>query len=203
MAGKTRPASRTPDAPGKRRSWLPFVVSLGIGLPVGTAGAAYNILAAKSPTAPVAATAEVPGPAAQAPVDGERTGPMSRKVMLALVRSTLGALGNAMETGNYTTLRDLGAPGFGVANTPERLARIFDAQRKAGVELSGVMITEPVLTIEPRIEATGLMRVAGYFPAGPKRYEFDLLYKPVGGRWRLFGISTGVEPAERVAQAGK
>ena len=52
-----------------------------------------------------------------------------------MIRSTLLALDHANKTGNYTVLRDLGAPGF-QANTEARLAEIFAAQRKDNIDLS-------------------------------------------------------------------
>jgi hypothetical protein len=46
---------------------------------------------------------------------------INRNGVLTLVRSALIALQQANETGNYTVLRDLGAPGFEEANTAARL----------------------------------------------------------------------------------
>lgn len=178
---------------------------LAIGLPVlvglsaGTAGA----VAVSWRQVPMAAVAV--GPAEKRP-DAEpavRTGPMAREVMLALVRSTLAAVQHANETGNYQVLHDLGAPGFRDANPTGRLAEIFRSQREGGLDLSGVMFTEPSLKAPPSLEPNGMMRVAGHFPAGRAKLDFDLVYQPVEGRWRLFGISTGVSRAEpRLAQAG-
>jgi hypothetical protein len=57
-------------------------------------------------------------PAAPQPAQIDRNG------VLILIRSTVLALDQANKTGNYTVLRDLGAPGF-PANTAARLAEIF------------------------------------------------------------------------------
>ncbi len=174
---------------------LPVVV----GLAAGTAGAVA--VSWRQPPMPAVAVgpSETPAPAEGA----VRTGPMAREVMLALVRSTLAAVQHANETGNYAVLRDLGAPGFRDANPEGKLAEIFRAQREGGLDLSGVMFTEPRLKAPPSLEPNGMMRVAGHFPAGRAQLDFDLTYQPVEGRWRLFGISTGVSRAEpRLAQAG-
>ena len=62
---------------------------------------------------------------------------------LILIRSTLIALDHANRTGNYTVLRDLGAPGFQTANTAARLSEIFANLRAQNADLSGVAVIEP------------------------------------------------------------
>ena len=111
--------------------------------------------------------------------------------MLILVRSTLLALDQANKTGNYTVLRDLGAPGF-QANTAARLAEIFAKQRSDNLDLSGVAVIDPQLTLLPQIEANGMMRMAGFFPSVPTQVNFELTFAPVNGQWRLFGISVSI-----------
>ncbi|MBC7018053.1 hypothetical protein G6O44_25355, partial [Salmonella enterica subsp. enterica serovar Enteritidis] len=63
---------------------------------------------------------------------------IDRNGVLILVRSTLLALDQANKTGNYTVLRDLGAPGFQAGNNAARLAEIFASQRNDKLDLSGV-----------------------------------------------------------------
>jgi hypothetical protein len=46
-------------------------------------------------------------------------------VLLILIRSSLIALNQANVTGNYSVLRDIGAPDFKQANGADRLAQIF------------------------------------------------------------------------------
>ncbi|MGX4769414.1 hypothetical protein ACWAUC_06350 [Bradyrhizobium guangdongense] len=62
---------------------------------------------------------------------------IDRNGVLMLIRSTLLALDHANKTGNYTVLRDLGAPGFQV-NTAAKLAENFAKQRGEKLDLSGV-----------------------------------------------------------------
>ena len=108
-----------------------------------------------------------------------------------LVRSAILALDQANKTGNYTVLRDLGAPGFQI-NTAARLAEIFSSQRSDKFDLSGVAVIDPQLTVLPEIEQNGMMRMAGFFPSVPSQVNFDLMFAPVEGQWRLFGISVKV-----------
>jgi hypothetical protein len=132
---------------------------------------------------PKAAPTEAP--AAPKPAQIDRNG------VLILVRSALLALDQANKTGNYTVLRDLGAPGFQV-NTAARLAEIFAKQRSDNLDLSGVAVIDPQLSLLPQIEANGMMRMAGFFPSVPSQVNFELVFAPVNAQWRLFGISVSI-----------
>ena len=133
-------------------------------------------------------------PQAQAPKPAQ----IDRNGVLILIRATLLALDQANKTGNYTVLRDLGAPDF-QANSAARLAEIFAQQRSDNIDLSGVAVIDPQLTLLPQIEANGLMHMAGFFPSVPTQVNFELAYAPVGGRWRLFGLSVSFGQAAPAA----
>ena len=117
---------------------------------------------------------------------------IDRNGVLILIRSTLLAVNQANETGNYTVLRDLAAPGFAAANTAARLGEIFATQRAQKLDLSGVLVLDPQLTVLPEISANGLMRMAGFFPSVPSQVNFELAFAPVDGRWRVFGIAVNL-----------
>lgn len=119
------------------------------------------------------------------PADIDRNG------VLMLVRSAILALDQANKTGNYTVLRDLGAPGF-QANSAARLGEIFAKHRIDGVDLGGVAVLEPQLTLLPQIEPNGMLHMTGFFPSVPMQVNFELLYAPVDRQWKLFGISVNV-----------
>jgi hypothetical protein len=121
-----------------------------------------------------------------------------RNGVIILIRSTLLALDDANKTGNYTVLRDLGSPGF-QANTDARLAEIFAPQRRDNIDLSGVAVLDPQLTLLPQVEANGMMRMAGFFPSMPTQVNFELAYAPVNRQWRLFGVSVSLGQAAPVA----
>jgi hypothetical protein len=137
-------------------------------------------------------------PAAKAEQQAPKPAQIDRNGVLMLVRSTLLALDQANKTGNYTVLRDLGAPGFQV-NTAARLAEIFAKQRNDNLDLAGVAVIEPQLSLLPQIEPNGLMRMAGFFPSVPSQVNFELIFAPVNGQWKLFGISVSVTQAGPVA----
>jgi hypothetical protein len=123
---------------------------------------------------------------------------IDRNGVLMLVRSTLLALDHANKTGNYTVLRDIGAPGFH-NNTAARLGDIFAKLRNDKLDLSAVAVIDPQLSVLPQIEAGGMMRMAGFFPSVPSQVNFELLFAPVDGQWRLFGISVSVGQSAPVA----
>ncbi|MGD9544562.1 MAG: hypothetical protein AB7F41_01220 [Methylocystis sp.] len=120
-----------------------------------------------------------------------KAAPIERAGVLILVRSSLLALDQANKTGVYTVLRDLGSPQF-QTNTAARLAEIFAGQRRDKFDLSAVAAIDPQLTTPPAIDAKGMLRLVGFFPAGAQQLNFDLTFAPVDGQWRLFGISAGL-----------
>jgi hypothetical protein len=138
----------------------------------------------------VALTAAAAGHA-ETPPPGPKPAQIDRNGVLMLVRSSLLALDHANKTGNYTVLRDIGAPGF-QSNTAARLGEIFAKLRNDNLDLSGVAVIDPQLNLLPQIEANGLMHMAGFFPSVPSQVNFDLAFAPVNGQWRLFGISVSI-----------
>lgn len=157
----------------------------------------------KSWTLPLAAmliAASTLSAEAQAPAATPKPAQIDRNGVLMMIRSTLLALDHGNKTGNYTVLRDLGAPGF-QSNTAARLAEIFASQRRDNIDLSGVAVIDPQLSLLPQIEANGMMRMAGFFPSVPTQVNFDLIYAPVSGQWRLFGISVNLGSSAPVPPA--
>jgi len=118
--------------------------------------------------------------------------PNAEKIVL-LVRNTLITLNDAIQTGNFTVLRDRGAPGFRQANSAGRLSKIFSDLTSRGVDLSVVSIVTPQLTQSPILDQEkGTLDIKGYFPGPPVHIEFEVIYQSVGSRWRLFGLSVQV-----------
>ncbi len=126
---------------------------------------------------------------------------IDRNGVLMLVRSALIAVDQGNKTGNYTVLHDLGAPGFQAANNAARLGEIFAKLRNDKVDLSGVAAIEPQLSLLPQIESNGMMHMAGFFPSVPSQVNFELIFAPVEGQWRLFGVSVSVGQSAPAAPA--
>ena len=186
---------------------------LTAGIVLLTAAAAAGILVwtrlpdaqAQAPKAPANVEGQAKQPASKQPApkqpvqpDAPRPAPIDRNGVLILIRETLLALDQANKTGNYTVLRDLGSPEFQV-NTAARLAEIFAQHRRDNIDLSGVAVIEPQLSLLPQIDANGMMHMVGFFPSVPTQVNFELLYAPVGGRWRLFGLSVSFGQAAPAA----
>jgi hypothetical protein len=128
---------------------------------------------------------------AESPAQAPKPAQIDRNGVLILIRSSLLAVDQANKTGNYTVLRDIGAPGF-QSNSAARLGEIFAKLRNDNLDLSGVAVIDPQLNLLPQIESNGLMHMAGFFPSVPSQVNFDLLFAPVNGQWRLFGISVSI-----------
>ena len=133
-----------------------------------------------------------------APLQPQVAMPGGERIVL-LVRSALLTLNDAVQTGNFTVLRDVAAPGFREANSAAKLSQAFADLAQRAIDLSVVAVLAPQLAEAPTIDAkTNLLRIKGTLPGKPVQIDFDLLFQPVAGRWRLFGLS--VQPKE-AAQA--
>jgi hypothetical protein len=140
-------------------------------------------VAPKPPTAaPKAAPAQVVMPDAE-------------KIVL-LLRTTLLTLNDAVQTGNFTVLRDMAAPGFRDTNTAGHLAQSFSDLVAKGVDLSPISVIAPQLSEAPALDQQkGMLHLKGYFPGQPIQINFEMLFQAVNGRWRLFGLSVQPAPA--------
>jgi hypothetical protein len=120
--------------------------------------------------------------------------PDAEKIVL-LVRTTLLTLDDAIQTGNFTVMRDKSAPGFRENNSASQLGQIFSGLAKSGVDISVVSVMTPQLSETPVLDQEkGMLNIKGFFPSRPTRIDFELLFQSVGGRWKLFGLS--VQPVQ-------
>jgi len=142
---------------------------------------------ASSPNQPATAS---PTPAVPAP-----------EVLLVLIRTTLVALNQAVYTGNFTVLRDLGSPAFQAANSPAQLGVIFASLRNRNIDLSPVVVVTPEVSEPPQITQDQMLRLVGFFPTKPLQVQFQLLFQPVNGQWRLFGMAVDAVAAPVAAAA--
>jgi hypothetical protein len=138
----------------------------------------------------------VPGPAlpqSGVEIPAGQTGgvamPGAEKIVL-LVRNSLITLNDALQTGNFTVLRDMAAPGFREANSAAKLSQIFASLGAQNIDLSAVAVIVPQLSQAPGLDPEkSMLHLKGYFPGQPVQINFELLYQAVNGSWRLFGIS--------------
>jgi hypothetical protein len=152
---------------------------------------ALPILARLVPAAALLALSSV-APAQQAPAQARPAAPAPVIDLLTvskLVWSSVAALDHANQTGNYSVLRDLGAPSFQSSNSAATLAGIFTAVRTHQIDLSTALVVSPNYDFPPALLPNGLLRARGRFPLRPSAIAFDLLFENVGGQWRIFGMA--------------
>ncbi len=111
-----------------------------------------------------------------------------------LVWTTLIAVEQANRTGNYSVLRDLGSPSFRDANDAARLAGIFAGIREQNLGLDRTVLLTPVYDEPPAIQENGMFRIRGSFATRPVGITFDMLFEPLDGEWRLFGVGITPKP---------
>jgi hypothetical protein len=109
--------------------------------------------------------------------------------LLILIRSTLYALDLSNKSGNYTILREISAPGFAAVNDAARLSALFRSQRERNLDYSGVLVYEPTMTALPETGKDGMMHFAGFFPSASSQINFEMIFAPVNGQWKLFGLA--------------
>ncbi|MBS7541820.1 hypothetical protein [Ancylobacter oerskovii] len=122
-------------------------------------------------------------------------------VLLALLRSTLAAVNQANVTGNYSVLRDLGAPAFRENYNAAQLADQFRPWRDNALDFAAILLLDAKLSQPPAIDGNGLLRLKGYFPTAPLRIGFDLGFAATADNWRLATISVDASKSEAGPEA--
>lgn len=111
-----------------------------------------------------------------------------------MIWSTMAAIHHANVSGNYSVLRDIGAPGFQVQNSAAQLAEVFRGIREQRIDLSNTLLLGPTFTAQPTMVSNDVLRLQGLFGLRPVAVQFDLFYQWSNGDWRLYGVS--LQPIE-------
>ncbi len=168
---------------------------------------AAALLSSVSPVPVLAADSTKPAVIAKAPAPASQPAAAQIQMpppeaLIIMIRSSLVALSQANVTNNYQVLNALGSDSFRAANSPERLAQLFAPFRTNKIDLAPVVFVTPQLSQQPTIN-NGKLRLIGYFPTQPMRVDYDLLFEPSGGIWKLFGIAVNLNQAGQVPQTQK
>jgi hypothetical protein len=147
--------------------------------------ATHQLEAAAPSSAEVTA---IPETAAATPVPANRLQTM-------LIRNALVAVNHGMLTGNYTVVRDLATENFRKLYQAGDLAAAFGPLRKQRIDLSPVLVTEPLLVRAVVDEAAGRLQLDGFFPTKPQSIEFTLIFKHVDGGWMIDEVALSVGAA--------
>jgi hypothetical protein len=167
---------------------LPIIVALSVMAP--SPAVAQDKLPQLAPGAQKVLAAATP----------KLTVPPAEKLVL-LIRLSLLTLNDAVQSGNYTVLRDRGGPSFRQANSAASLSRVFANLEAQRPDLAAVAIMAPQLTAAEIVGPEQRLHVTGHFPSPTLQIGFDLTYEPADGQWQLFGISVGAAPAQAQAAA--
>ncbi len=135
------------------------------------------------------ASAQSQRPATRVPV------PPAEKLVL-LIRLSLLTLNDALQTGNYTVLRDRASPSFHRNNTAAGLGRSFAKLEAQGLDLAAVAILTPQLSVAEVVGAEQRLHLTGHFPGQTTQINFDLTFEPTDGHWKLFALSVGEAPVQ-------
>lgn len=119
-----------------------------------------------------------------------------------LIRTTLIALNQANETGNYSVLHGLAGPGLRGSTSPESLAEALGSFRAKRVNLSPVAVVSPILEQPPAMGRDGLLHLAGIFPTKPFAVRFNLAFSLSEQGWRMEGLNVDAAPAPPGRKAG-
>jgi hypothetical protein len=77
----------------------------------------------------------------------------------------------------------------GEARLAADLAQSFSDLRRRNIDLFAVALMAPQFSAPPALDASGRLRLSGFFATRPLRIDFDLTFQSVGGLWRLLAIS--------------
>jgi hypothetical protein len=160
-------------------------------------------LAQQSNAAPKPARAQAP---AAAPVQQAGQAGQAAQIqmppaeaMIIMIRSSLVALSQANMTNNYTVLNAMGSENFRTANSAARLGQLFAPFRTNNIDLAPVVFVTPQLSQQPTI-IDGKLRLVGFFPTQPMRVDYDLMFEPSGGVWKIHGLTVNLNPVQAAPQ---
>ena len=197
VAGFAWQTSAMQSGPDRLMRWgKAFTVSVAFLLAPGAVGFAQKGPVSQSGQ-PSAAEQSLPQPS-----QPQAVMPDAEKIVL-LIRTALLTLNDALQTGNFTVLRDIGAPGFRDANSAASLSQNFSSLMSQGADLTAVAVMSPQLTEPPVLDPqSDMLQLKGIFPGNPVQINFTLVFQPIAGRWRLFGLSVNPSQAVAVPPAG-
>ena len=79
-------------------------------------------------------------------------------------------------------------------NSTGKLSEIFAELRGKNFDLSPIVLMQPKRLRRPELDKDDMSRATGFFLTQPERLNFDLIYQPVNGQRRLFGIAANTTP---------
>lgn len=118
-----------------------------------------------------------------------------------LIKSTLMALNQANQTGNYTVLRDLGTPSFQQNFSAARLTDSFKTLRDRRLNLNPILLKRPALTRSVEVSENGILTLEGFMPTDPLSIRFKMYFQYERKDWRLAGLAVDTIPLSKLRPA--
>ncbi len=120
-----------------------------------------------------------------------------REIQILMVRTALIALDQANKTNNYSVFQALGGPEIKTQSI-QQLSKALSGMRAQNLDLAPTVIAPVVFSPAPKVTPQGVLQLAGVFQTQPLSIKFNLTMRPVGGYWRLAGLSVAPGPAVAV-----
>lgn len=172
---------------------LPIVALLLPALAAAQGVPARSVPTPARPAQPAPQRTQATPPAPQGSIVPQPAG------QLVLIKSSLIALNQANQTGNYTVLYALGSDTLRASTNPQALAQSFAGFRQRNVDLSPVVFLNPQLTRPAAVEG-GRLHLVGFFPTQPLRVTFDLWFEPSQGHWKYVQLNASLVPIAQQQQ---
>jgi len=150
-------------------------------------------LAQNKPSAPAKPTA--------APPPAKQQMQMETAQLVVLIKSTIMALAQANQTGNYSVLRDLGTPLFRERFDQAKLTAVFYNLRQRNIDFAPILFLPPNLTQQPEMKEGNVLHLVGDFPTQPLKIQYEFMFVQVDGVWRIDGLAVDAVPAQATASA--
>lgn len=122
------------------------------------------------------------------------------EIATMLVKNVLTAVNHGNITGNYTVLRDLGAPAFRDRNSAAQLATIFHSLRENKIDMSPILLMNAQFTEAPALNQAGQLQLVGFFPTAPAQVNFKLAFQKVQNGWMIDTVSISTTAAQAAQQ---
>lgn len=127
-------------------------------------------------------------------VHKSQTNPSLAASQIFLIRSTLSALNDANQTGNYTVLRDTAAPTFSQKYTAADLALAFTNLRN-NPRFSEACAGTPSLIEPSRSTPDGTIQFRGQMGPREAQLQFNIQYQRIANRYRLSALAVTLPDA--------
>jgi hypothetical protein len=113
---------------------------------------------------------------------------------VTLIRDSTAAFARGVMGGDFSELHDGAAPELKTQFSAADLGAQFKPFVENRIDLRPLEEVAPNLTAQPAVDADGVLRLVGYYPAEGGKVDFDYKYVFRFTGWRLISIQVNVVP---------